>query len=482
MTIVSLRVRYASATVDEFIEHHAAEVSPQGICIKTERAIPLGSLIELEVRIRDGRSVLTGAGRVVGMRDAQGATPEEPAAIAVRFIELDDPSTALLERMARERPDAGKKYVELTRSTSRAPPPVSLPAHDEPHADTEGDESDMDATQIGPMPSMPKGRKATLVGLTAPLPPPAAPPRKTPSMGPLPPPTPPPPRVAPAPPQDPPVATGAPIPRGPLPPPRAPESRPAPARVSDVPPAIDEPDEATLIEPIDRADVDAAPVAAPAVSVAPDAEPTVIIQADNPPAEPSPPEPTSLPKLLEVVDVRDERDLGDTQKGRRTRWSRRVLLAGILVGLAGLIVLGFIHWTGTLGTVRGGPLASATGMAAAPPAAGAPPVATSTASAMTNPVEEPPSTTSEPPPVEMEFSALPIGRSVHPPPRRMQSAEPAESAPPATATPSPATAATTKHAAPSPPTSSGGATSDCTPTYTLDTEGNKHFKPWCFGR
>ena len=40
--IVSLNVRYKSATVDEFIENHAHDVSRGGIYIKTAQPVPPG--------------------------------------------------------------------------------------------------------------------------------------------------------------------------------------------------------------------------------------------------------------------------------------------------------------------------------------------------------------------------------------------------------------------------------------------------------
>src|SRR5581483_7260004 len=122
MTIVSLSVRYASATVDEFIENHAPDVSARGICIKTDRAIPVGTLIEFEVRIAGNKPVLTGAGRVMWTRDAAAATPAKPPSIGVRFIELDEASQTVIQRLMELRKDAGRKYDEEPEvSMSRGP-------------------------------------------------------------------------------------------------------------------------------------------------------------------------------------------------------------------------------------------------------------------------------------------------------------------------------------------------------------------------
>src|SRR6202035_4570996 len=49
--IVSLNVRYKSATVDEFIENHSYDVSKGGIFIKPPAPFPPGTLLKFEIRI-----------------------------------------------------------------------------------------------------------------------------------------------------------------------------------------------------------------------------------------------------------------------------------------------------------------------------------------------------------------------------------------------------------------------------------------------
>jgi Tfp pilus assembly protein PilZ len=72
--VLSMTVRYKSATVDEFIQHHAHDVSRGGIYIKTPSPFPPGTLLKFEIRIQDEQSVLAGVGRVVWKREADQAT------------------------------------------------------------------------------------------------------------------------------------------------------------------------------------------------------------------------------------------------------------------------------------------------------------------------------------------------------------------------------------------------------------------------
>src|SRR5262245_43737441 len=97
--VLSMTVRYKSATVDEFIEHHSHDVSRGGIFIKTPSPFPPGTLLKFEIRIQDEQSVLAGVGRVVWKRESNEATGDLPAGMGVKFIKIDDKSKGLIQRL-----------------------------------------------------------------------------------------------------------------------------------------------------------------------------------------------------------------------------------------------------------------------------------------------------------------------------------------------------------------------------------------------
>ncbi|MGD0677877.1 MAG: TIGR02266 family protein [Polyangiaceae bacterium] len=108
--IVSLNVRYKSATVDEFIENHALDVSRGGIYIKTTNPFAPGTLLKFEVRLASDQAVITGVGRVVWKRDTAQAASDRPAGMGVKFIKVDDASKAVIDRLMSTRSDAGKSF------------------------------------------------------------------------------------------------------------------------------------------------------------------------------------------------------------------------------------------------------------------------------------------------------------------------------------------------------------------------------------
>jgi uncharacterized protein (TIGR02266 family) len=97
--VLTMTVRYKSATVDEFIEHHSHDVSRGGIYIKTPSPFQPGTLLKFEIRIADDKPMLQGVGRVVWKRESAGPGSEKPAGMGVKFIKVDEASRNLIDRL-----------------------------------------------------------------------------------------------------------------------------------------------------------------------------------------------------------------------------------------------------------------------------------------------------------------------------------------------------------------------------------------------
>ncbi|MBM4374918.1 MAG: TIGR02266 family protein, partial [Deltaproteobacteria bacterium] len=142
--VLSMTVRYKSATVDEFVEHHSDNVSRGGIFIKTSSPFAAGTLLKFEIRIAADASVLTGVGRVVWKRDV-AKSDEDPAGMGVKFIKLDDKSRDLIDRLVSSQVEGDSNYdrglAEVDASTAPAasePPPeekAEEPKAEEPKAE-----------------------------------------------------------------------------------------------------------------------------------------------------------------------------------------------------------------------------------------------------------------------------------------------------------------------------------------------------------
>jgi uncharacterized protein (TIGR02266 family) len=108
--VLTMTVRYKSATLDEFIEHHSHDVSRGGMFIKTPSPFPPGTLLKFEVKIADEQKVIQGVGRVVWKRESETSERERPNGMGVKFIKIDDASRKIIDQLVNSRADAGAAY------------------------------------------------------------------------------------------------------------------------------------------------------------------------------------------------------------------------------------------------------------------------------------------------------------------------------------------------------------------------------------
>jgi uncharacterized protein (TIGR02266 family) len=176
--IVSLNVRYKSATVDEFIENHSYDVSKGGIFIKTPSPFPPGTLLKFEIRIAGDKAVISGVGRVVWKREAGQSTTERPSGMGVKFIKLDDSSRAVIDKLVDAKgPDAGAAFEEGNTEVAplKPPPPgvgPSAPFDPAPSAQMPAaSEQPEEATVVKPSPASVAPRKPaqTMIGVGQPV-------------------------------------------------------------------------------------------------------------------------------------------------------------------------------------------------------------------------------------------------------------------------------------------------------------------------
>jgi uncharacterized protein (TIGR02266 family) len=120
--VLSMTVRYKSATIDEFIEHHSHDVSRGGMFIKTPSPFPPGTLLKFEVRIADEQKVMQGVGRVVWKREASSAAVDSPSGMGVKFIKLDDDSKGIIDRLVGKRGTAEGAYDAGERVSAQGAP------------------------------------------------------------------------------------------------------------------------------------------------------------------------------------------------------------------------------------------------------------------------------------------------------------------------------------------------------------------------
>src|SRR4051812_29543937 len=139
--VLTVTVRYKSATLDEFIEHHSHDVSRGGMFIKTVSPFPPGTLLKIEVRIAGDQRVMQGVGRVVWKRESGEQHDGAPAGMGVKFIKIDDASRGVIDQLVAKSGGAVSAFDKGSNEAGASAPPAAEPT------------------------AAPKVRKATMIGL-----------------------------------------------------------------------------------------------------------------------------------------------------------------------------------------------------------------------------------------------------------------------------------------------------------------------------
>lgn len=106
-TPVTLKVKFKSETLDQFIERYAVDVSQGGIFIRTKEPQPVGTQMKFEFQLRDGAPLIGGEGTVVWIREPDPSRPAVAPGMGVRFDRLADGSMVVLERILNQKSRIG---------------------------------------------------------------------------------------------------------------------------------------------------------------------------------------------------------------------------------------------------------------------------------------------------------------------------------------------------------------------------------------
>jgi uncharacterized protein (TIGR02266 family) len=128
-TLLSLKIRYKSASLEEFIERYSSDISGGGVFIKAKKPLPVGTLLKFEFILQDESTLIHGVGRVVWRREAADASPHDPAGMGIKFIKMDPESRSVVQRISDGRAFPG--VFEQGKDGDRAPQPIPSDLGDE---------------------------------------------------------------------------------------------------------------------------------------------------------------------------------------------------------------------------------------------------------------------------------------------------------------------------------------------------------------
>ena len=118
-TPVTLKIKFKSETLEQFIERYAVDVSQGGIFIRTKEPLAVGTQMKFEFQLRDASPLIGGEGTVVWTRENDPSRPAIAPGMGVRFDRLADGSQSVLERILSE-----KAKQSPTRPSEITKPPM----------------------------------------------------------------------------------------------------------------------------------------------------------------------------------------------------------------------------------------------------------------------------------------------------------------------------------------------------------------------
>ncbi len=102
---LSMLVQYRFDTLADFVAEYSVDISESGIFVRTDKPREAGSMIYLQVALKDGSKLIEGFGRVarVGM-DGRGRR-----GMGIQFINFDDESMGLIRTIVAGRLGKGER-------------------------------------------------------------------------------------------------------------------------------------------------------------------------------------------------------------------------------------------------------------------------------------------------------------------------------------------------------------------------------------
>src|SRR4051812_7987897 len=102
-TPVTLKIKFKSETLEQFIERYAVDVSQGGIFIRTKEPLAVGTQMRFEFQLKDASPLIAGEGTVVWTRENDPSRPAIAPGMGVRFDRLAEGSQGVLEKILAEK-------------------------------------------------------------------------------------------------------------------------------------------------------------------------------------------------------------------------------------------------------------------------------------------------------------------------------------------------------------------------------------------
>ena len=132
---ITLRIKFKSASLDEFVARYGADVSAGGIFIRTKQPLAVGSLLRFDFSLADGSLLLAGLGTVVWVREPDPSRVGSIPGMGLRFDQLAPESQQMHQQILAVKAGRGDRPTGIAPAPAApAPRPALRPATPPPVA------------------------------------------------------------------------------------------------------------------------------------------------------------------------------------------------------------------------------------------------------------------------------------------------------------------------------------------------------------
>ncbi|HZS35845.1 MAG TPA: TIGR02266 family protein, partial [Polyangia bacterium] len=158
-TPITLKIKFKSGSLDQFIERYSVDVSRGGIFIRTKEPLAVGTQLKFEFQLQDASSLIAGEGTVVWIREHDPTRTGVAPGMGVRFDRLQPASQQVLDRILTEKSKRGDSQMESrfdagVRASATASGTVSTPDKAAAHNDFAGGDSKSHTPLPAPVPGL----------------------------------------------------------------------------------------------------------------------------------------------------------------------------------------------------------------------------------------------------------------------------------------------------------------------------------------
>lgn len=111
-TPITLKIKFKSASLDQFIERYSVDVSRGGIFIRTKEPLAVGTQLKFEFQLQDASSLIAGEGTVVWIREHDPNRSGVAPGMGVKFDKLQPQSQQVLDKILAEKNKRGEAQME----------------------------------------------------------------------------------------------------------------------------------------------------------------------------------------------------------------------------------------------------------------------------------------------------------------------------------------------------------------------------------